>query len=162
MKLAVRNISTSESHVTGIAIIDKNPLWAAEVCVDRVDGKSIEQYESELLAKARERIAEIYKEIVCGGELDEEIIIPLCGKLSGKFNIRVVNKNGKLSVSNLDGGESDQLGCLGGKIEPTEFSCKMKVAINDDATNKDLEERIAALEEFATGITRRFNLYTLK
>ncbi len=67
MKLVVRNISISESHVTGIAVIDKNPLWAAEVCVDYVDGKSIEQYESELLAKARERIAEIYKEIVCGG-----------------------------------------------------------------------------------------------
>lgn len=73
MKLAVRNISTSESHVTGIAIIDKNLLWATfpfcsfEVCVDRVDGKSLEQYESELLAKARERIAEIYKEIVCAG-----------------------------------------------------------------------------------------------
>ncbi|ECC6922445.1 hypothetical protein DAE56_27280, partial [Salmonella enterica] len=73
MKLAVRNISTSESHVTGTASVDSNLLWATfpfcsfKVCVDRVDGKSLEQYESELLEKARERIAEIYKEIVCAG-----------------------------------------------------------------------------------------------
>lgn len=73
MKLAVRNISTSESHVTGTASIDRNLLWATfpfcsfEVCVDRVDGKFLEQYESELLEKAREQITKIYKEIVCAG-----------------------------------------------------------------------------------------------
>ncbi|ENW9433282.1 hypothetical protein [Salmonella enterica] len=120
MKLAVRNISTSESHVTGSASIDSNLLWATfpfcsfQVCVDRVDGKSLEQYESELLEKARERIAEMYKEIVCGGETGEA------------------------------GGLLD---CLRGKIEPTEFSCKMKLAINDAATDKDLEERVALLEK---------------
>ncbi|ECD3472101.1 hypothetical protein HHY41_004595 [Salmonella enterica] len=74
MKLAVRNISKSESHVTGSVSIDSNLLWTTfpfcsfQVCVDRVDGKSLEQYESDLLEVARERIAEIYKEIVCGGE----------------------------------------------------------------------------------------------
>ncbi|MIE68802.1 hypothetical protein EL06_04725 [Salmonella enterica subsp. diarizonae] len=118
-----------------------------DVSVPLVEGKALEQYKDELLEVARKRIAKMYKEIVCGGELDEEIIIPLCGKLNEKFNIKVVNKNGKLSVPNLDGGESDQLGCLGGKIEPTEFSCKMKVAINDGATDKDPEERVDALEK---------------
>ncbi|WP_139776808.1 hypothetical protein [Salmonella enterica] len=106
MKLAVRNISKSESHVTGSVSIDSNLLWTTfpfcsfQVCVDRVDGKSLEQYESDLLEVARERIAEIYKEIVCGGE--------------------------------------------------------------HPCSNHDLEGRVAALEEFAAGITSRFNLYTLK
>ncbi|ELC2813587.1 TPA: hypothetical protein ACIBOM_001638 [Salmonella enterica subsp. enterica serovar Reading] len=120
MKLAVRNISTSESHVTGIAIIDKNLLWATfpfcsfEVCVDRVDGKSLEQYESELLAKARERIAEMYKEIVCGGQISEA------------------------------GGLLDY---LGGKIEPSELGKEMLEQIKNNHSNNDLEGRVAALEK---------------
>ncbi|HDN6462052.1 TPA: hypothetical protein P1843_002386 [Salmonella enterica subsp. enterica serovar Dublin] len=124
MKLVVRDISTSESHVTGTASIDSNLLWATfpfcsfKVCVDRVDGKSLEQYESELLENARERITEIYKEIVCDGEPGEAGVL---------------------------------LDYLSGKIEPTELSCKMKVAINDDATNKDLGERVALLEKRLSG-----------
>lgn len=152
MKLTVGDIRFSESgYVSTTAKVWSEkaifPVCGMDVSFPQVEGKSLEQYKDELLEVARERIAEIYKEIVCGGELDEEIIIPLCGKLNEKFNIRVVNKNGKLSVPNLDGGESDQLGCLGGKIEPSELSCKMKVAINDGDTDKELEERVAALEK---------------
>ncbi|ECT1023207.1 hypothetical protein DPO11_25030 [Salmonella enterica] len=153
MKLAVRNISKSESHVTGSVSIDSNLLWTTfpfcsfQVCVDRVDGKSLEQYESDLLEVARERIAEIYKEIVCGGELDEEIIIPLSGKLSGKFNIRVVNKNGKPSVAGLVGEASDMLDCFCGKIEPSELSKETLEQIHSAQSNNDLGGRIAALEK---------------
>ncbi|EOC3269740.1 hypothetical protein ACI258_004899 [Salmonella enterica subsp. enterica serovar Montevideo] len=152
MKLTVGDIRFSESgYVSTTAKVWSEkaifPVCGMDVSFPQVEGKSLEQYKDELLEVARERIAEIYKEIVCGGELDEEIIIPLCGKLNEKFNIKVVNKNGKLSVPNLDGGESDQLGCLGGKIEPSELSCKMKVAINDGDTDKELEERVAALEK---------------
>ncbi|EKC7217678.1 hypothetical protein OP853_000039 [Salmonella enterica] len=128
MKLAVRNISTSESHVTGTASVYSNILWATlhfcsfEVCVDRVDGKSLEQYESELLEKARERITEIYKEIVCDGELDDEIIIPVRGDITGEYGIKVANKNGKLSIVGLVGGASDLLGLLRNEIKPSELS----------------------------------------
>lgn len=155
MKLTVGDIRFSESGYASATVRVETgtfPFLLFSICkmdvsVPLVEGKALEQYKDELLEVARKRIAKMYKEIVCGGELDEEIIIPLCGKLNEKFNIKVVNKNGKLSVPNLDGGESDQLGCLGGKIEPTEFSCKMKVAINDGATDKELEERVAALEK---------------
>lgn len=152
MKLTVGDIRFSESgYVSTTAKVWSEkaifPVCGMDVSFPQVEGKSLEQYKDELLEVARERIAEIYKEIVCGGELDEEIIIPLCGKLNEKFNIKVVNKNGKLSVPNLDGGESDQFDCLGEKIEPSELGCKMKVAINDGDTDKELEERVAALEK---------------
>ncbi|EBZ9517024.1 hypothetical protein EH138_22935 [Salmonella enterica subsp. enterica serovar Eastbourne] len=78
MKIVVRNILIGEGYVTGEACIERLtlPFCSFEVCVDRVDGKSIEQYESELLVKARERVTEIYKEIVCGGEPGEASSLP--------------------------------------------------------------------------------------
>lgn len=140
MKLAVGNISTSKSHVTGTASIDSNLLWATfpfcsfKVCVDRVDGKSLEQYESELTEKARERITEIYKEIVCGGELDNEIIIPVCGNLTGEYGIKVANKNGKLSVAGLVGKDSDMLGLLRNEIKPSELSHESLAEVDKAST----------------------------
>ncbi|ECH0824462.1 hypothetical protein FPD09_23150 [Salmonella enterica] len=56
------------------------------VSVPLVEGKTLEQYKDELPEEARERIASMYKEIVCGG----------------KHQIRVVNKNGKLSVAGVE------------------------------------------------------------
>lgn len=140
MKLAVGNISTSKSHVTGTASIDSNLLWATfpfcsfKVCVDRVDGKSLEQYESELTEKARERITEIYKEIVCGGELDNEIIIPVCGDLTGEYGIKIANKNGKLSVACLVGKDSDILGLLRNEIKPSELSHELLAEVDKAST----------------------------
>ncbi|EAS2904230.1 hypothetical protein DTC83_27685 [Salmonella enterica] len=52
------------------------------VSVPLVEGKTLEQYKEELLAQARERIARMYKEIVCGGEPDDEIVVTVHGKLS--------------------------------------------------------------------------------
>lgn len=154
MKLAVGNISTSKSHVTGTASIDSNLLWATfpfcsfKFCVDRVDGKSLEQYESELTEKARERITEIYKEIVCGGELDNEIIIPVCGNLTGEYGIKVANKNGKLSVVGLVGKDSDILGLLRNEIKPSELSHESLAEVDKASTTRDnLEERVALLEK---------------
>ncbi|EAP7663308.1 hypothetical protein AAB98_002893 [Salmonella enterica subsp. enterica] len=120
MKLAVRNISKSESHVTGSVSIDSNLLWTTfpfcsfQVCVDRVDGKSLEQYESDLLEVARERIAEIYKEIVCGGKMGEAI---------------------------------DLVDYLSRKIEPSELSKETLEQIHSAQSNNDLGGRIAALEK---------------
>ncbi|EAP9507922.1 hypothetical protein L1O59_004909 [Salmonella enterica] len=154
MKLTVSDIRFSASSPVNVfATIDVesgkslSPICSISVTVPMVEGKALEQYKDELLAKARELIAEIYKEIVCGGELDEEIIIPLSGKLSGKFNIRVVNKNGKPSVAGLVGEASDMLDCFCGKIEPSELSKETLEQIHSAQLNNDLEGRIAALWE---------------
>ena len=154
MKLTVSDIRFSASSPVNVfATIDVesgkslSPICSISVTVPMVEGKALEQYKDELLAKARELIAEIYKEIVCGGELDEEIIIPLSGKLSGKFNIRVVNKNGKPSVAGLVGEASDMLDCFCGKIEPSELSKETLEQIHSAQSNNDLGGRIAALEK---------------
>ncbi len=155
MKLTIGDIQFSESgYALATVKVETGtlPLLLFSACrmdvfVPLVEGKALEQYKDELLEAARERITKMYKEIVCGGELDEEIIIPLCGKLSGKFNIRVVNKNGKLSAPNLVGEASDMLDYLGGKIEPSELSKEMLEQIKNNHSNNDLEGRIAALEK---------------
>ncbi|EBA8674318.1 hypothetical protein CCO21_26130 [Salmonella enterica] len=95
-----------------------------DVSVPLVEGKVLEQYKEELLAKARERITNIYKEIICGGEIDDVIDIPFHGKLNGEYKIRVVNKNGKLSVAGAEDGYSDD----------------------------DLEKRVASIEKQLSGI----------
>lgn len=115
MKIAITGISHNENHVRGIASVEYDYLIApVTVCnipvsVAYIEGKSLEQYQSELEGQAREIISGMYKEIVCGGKLDEEIIIPVRGKLTGEYKIRVVNKDGKLSVAGLDGEDSDSL-----------------------------------------------------
>ncbi|EBY9279796.1 TPA: hypothetical protein N3G98_004565 [Salmonella enterica subsp. enterica serovar Denver] len=128
MKIAITSIMHDEHRVRGIASVEYDYLIApVTVCnipvsVGYVEGKSLEQYQSELEGQAREIISGIYKEIVCGGKLDEEIIIPVRGKLTGEYKIRVVNKNGKLSVAGLDGEASDILDFFRGKIEPSTLS----------------------------------------
>ncbi|HIC6969809.1 TPA: hypothetical protein ACW5MI_005134 [Salmonella enterica subsp. enterica] len=163
MKLAVGNISTSKSHVTGTASIDSNLLWATfpfcsfKVCVDRVDGKSLEQYESELTEKARERITEIYKEIACGGELDNEIIIPVCGKLTGEYGIKVTNKNGKLSVVGLVGKDSDILGLLRNEIKPSELSHESLAEVDKASTGGAMKSFLVEDEKIVIN-AKRFTL----
>lgn len=105
MKLEIKYVSTGESYVTGAACINRNILWSElpfcsfDVCVERVDGKSLEQYERELLEKARERITEIYKEIVCSGEPSEASgpLDYLCGKIElselGKDMLEQIKNN---------------------------------------------------------------------
>ncbi|EAQ6132110.1 hypothetical protein AXA88_26215 [Salmonella enterica] len=43
------------------------PVCTMNVTVPMVEGKALEQYKDDLLEVARERIAKMYKEIVCGG-----------------------------------------------------------------------------------------------
>lgn len=154
MKLTVSDIRFSASGpVNVLATVDVesgkslSPICSISVTAPMVEGQAIRDYDGYLKNKARETITKMYKEIVCGGELDEEIIIPLCGKLSGKFNIRVVNKNGKLSVAGLAGEASDMLDCLCGKIEPSELGKEMLKQIHDAHSNHDLEGRVVALEK---------------
>ncbi|HIB1682342.1 TPA: hypothetical protein ACWV7L_003320 [Salmonella enterica subsp. enterica serovar Muenchen] len=118
-----------------------------DVSVPLAEGKSLDQYKDELLAKARERIAEIYKEIVCGGELDEEIIIHVCGMVTGEYDIKVTNKNGKLSIAEMDDEYSNTLDLLHGKIESSELGKELLKKIKNTHSNHDLEERVAALEK---------------
>ncbi|EEF5710311.1 hypothetical protein GNM00_26660, partial [Salmonella enterica] len=109
MKLNLSDIKFSESGYVSTTVevgCEPHPLLLSmctmHVSVPLVEGKALEQYKEELLAKARERIASMYKEIVCGGELDDEIVVTVHGKLNGEYNIRVVNKNGKLSVAGAE------------------------------------------------------------
>ncbi|HGG5995399.1 TPA: hypothetical protein ACJG4C_004463 [Salmonella enterica subsp. diarizonae serovar 61:r:z53] len=82
MKLTVDDIRFSvrggsdEVYATVAATIENIfPVCTMNISVPLVKGKALEQYKDELLAKARERIAEIYKEIVCGGNEVGEIVM---------------------------------------------------------------------------------------
>ncbi|EHZ7707843.1 hypothetical protein K6Q07_002490 [Salmonella enterica] len=93
MKLNLSDIKFSGSgYVSTTVEVEVGPyplllsMCTMHVSVPLVEGKALEQYKEELLAKAREQIASMYKEIVCGG----------------KHQIRVVNKNGKLSVAGVE------------------------------------------------------------
>ncbi|HHQ8368314.1 TPA: hypothetical protein ACSUN1_004855 [Salmonella enterica subsp. diarizonae] len=76
MKLTVGDISFSESGYasatvgvgagTGTVHFLLFSICKMDVSVPVVEGKTLGQYKDELLAKARERIAKMYKEIVCG------------------------------------------------------------------------------------------------
>ncbi|EDA0235426.1 hypothetical protein F8745_25540 [Salmonella enterica] len=92
MKLNLSDIKFSGfGYVSSTVEVEVGPyphllsMCTMHVSVPLVEGKALEQYKEELLAQARERIASMYKEIVCGG----------------KHQIRVVNKNGKLSVAGV-------------------------------------------------------------
>lgn len=114
MKLIVDDIKFSESYASTTVEVETGtyPCIPLSICtmhvsVPLVEGKALEQYKEELLAKARERIASMYKEIVCGGEINDGIDIIVYGKLNGEYKIRVVNKNGKLSVAGAEDGSGD-------------------------------------------------------
>ncbi|EDL7710134.1 hypothetical protein SFE26_004689 [Salmonella enterica] len=75
MKLSVGDIKFSESGYASTHVeveAGTYPCIPLSICtmhvsVPLVEGKALEQYKEELLAKARERIDIMYKEIVCGG-----------------------------------------------------------------------------------------------
>ncbi|EOY8363124.1 hypothetical protein AIT68_004718 [Salmonella enterica subsp. salamae] len=78
MKLTVGDISFSASgpvNVFATVGVEPDqlpfPICTMNVAVPLVEGKALEQYKDELLEAARERIAKMYKEIVCGGEPGE-------------------------------------------------------------------------------------------
>ncbi|HFE7433298.1 hypothetical protein LD891_25395 [Salmonella enterica] len=85
-----------------------------------------------------------------------EVSLPLVdGKAIKDYDEDLKNKAREVITGMYKGivcsGETGEAGgpldCLCGKIEPSEFSCKVKLAINDGATDKDLEERVALLEK---------------
>ncbi|EDU4623578.1 hypothetical protein CD973_003808 [Salmonella enterica subsp. enterica serovar Sandiego] len=90
MKLTVGDIKFSESGYVSVSTTVEvetgaYPFLSLSICtmhvsVPLVEGKALEQYKEELLAKARERIASMYKEIVCDGEIDDGIDILVRGK----------------------------------------------------------------------------------
>lgn len=130
MKLSVGDIKFSESYASTTVEVETGtyPFLNLSICtmdvsVPLVEGRALEQYKEELLAKARERIDSMYKEIICGGEINDAIDIIVCGKLNGEYKIRVVNKNGKLSAVGAEDGSSDD----------------------------DLEKRVASIEKQLSG-----------
>ncbi|EDY2188359.1 hypothetical protein GTE46_005118 [Salmonella enterica subsp. enterica] len=127
MKLSVGDIKLSKfgcaSANVGVEVGELPfSICTMGVSVPLVEGKALEQYKEEILTQARERITSIYKEIVCGGEINDAIDIIVRGKLNGECKITVLNKNGKLSVADQAGGASDLLGLLRNEIKPSELS----------------------------------------
>lgn len=86
MKLNIGDIRFSggeSGYASATATVDTGTLpflifsiCSMDVSVPLVEGKSLEQYERELTDKAKARITEIYKEIVCGGEPGEASSLP--------------------------------------------------------------------------------------
>ncbi|EKK3320126.1 hypothetical protein PMI54_005531 [Salmonella enterica] len=85
MKLTVGDIKFSESGYasttveveTGTYPFLNLSICTMDVSIPLVEGKALEQYKEELLEKAHERIASMYKEIICGGEVNDAIDIKL-------------------------------------------------------------------------------------
>ncbi|ECT1022357.1 hypothetical protein DPO11_20290 [Salmonella enterica] len=116
MKLTVGDIRFSVSgYVSATIEVETGKLYRSlfpvcrmDVSVPLMEGEplTLEQCKGELLAKARERIAEMYKEIVCGGEhprsnhdLEERVAL-LEERLSGvsEKNVEFYNPDGTLAV----------------------------------------------------------------
>lgn len=136
MKLTVGDIRFSESGYALATVKVETGTFpfllfsACKMVVPVVDGKEINDYREDLKNKARETITKMYKEIVCGGDLDDEIIIPARGDITGEYGIKVANKNGKLSIVELVGGASDLLGLLRNEIKPSELSRESLAAVD--------------------------------
>ena len=136
MKLSIMGISKGDKHVKAFANIDfiscilgmdmSTPCCRLDVSVPYKEGNTLEQYESELTAKAKERITELYKEIVCGGEMDSEIVIGIQGKCTSGYNIKVTSKNGKLHRS----GDNLQINENSEPCESGEVSSAWNVVVN--------------------------------
>ncbi|HFL2921217.1 TPA: hypothetical protein ACG1TJ_002309 [Salmonella enterica] len=146
MKLVVTDIRISAFN-TLCATIDVEvehgksiySVCSMDVSVPLVDGRAVKDHEEDLKSKACEIITGMYKEIVCGGELDNEIIIPVCGNLTGEYGIKVANKNGKLSVAGLVGKDSDMLGLLRNEIKPSELSYESLAEVDKASTSGAME-----------------------
>lgn len=74
MKLSVGDIKFSESYASANVEVETGTytflllsMCTMHVSVPLVEGKALEQYKEELLARAREQITRMYEEIVCGG-----------------------------------------------------------------------------------------------
>ncbi|EGG3069952.1 hypothetical protein MOR33_003603 [Salmonella enterica] len=102
MKLTTGDIRFSESGyasatvevVTGIFPFLPFPVCRMDVSVPVVEGKAPEQYKDELLAKAREIIIKMYKEIVCSGEPEEDFV---------SLPFQVTDEGGQLFVHDEEG-----------------------------------------------------------
>lgn len=89
MKLSVGDVKFSESGYASTNVEVETgtyPFLPLSICtmhvsVPLVEGKALEQYKEELLTKARERIASMYKEIVCDGQDAESLLNMLAGKI---------------------------------------------------------------------------------
>ncbi|EIF7171040.1 hypothetical protein HZ500_000849 [Salmonella enterica] len=165
MKLTVGDIRFSESGYASATVgvgTGTFPFLLFSICkmdvsVPVVDGKEIKDYDEDLRNKAREVITKIYKEIVCDGELDNEIIIPVCGKLTGEYGIKVANKNGKLSVVGLVGKDSDMLGLLRNEIKPSELSHELLAEVDKASTGGAMKSFLVEDEKIVIN-AKRFTL----
>ncbi|HGB5894203.1 TPA: hypothetical protein ACIVVN_002525 [Salmonella enterica subsp. enterica serovar Kottbus] len=143
MKLTIDDIRFSKfDYVSATATVwgRKSPfnLCSIDISIPPVEGKELGHYECEVLAKAHELITEIYKEIVCGGESDDEIIV------SGKIELEKV----KNTHSNQD--LEERVTALEKRLEKTEAHAS---GLNQDSDgylvirNADWSVRVRMNEE---------------
>ncbi|EJD1356806.1 hypothetical protein M1K30_003932 [Salmonella enterica] len=99
MKLSIGDIKFSEFYASTTVEVGSGTypylhlsICTMDVSVPLVEGKALEQYKEELLAKARERIASMYKEIVCGGsQVLKPFKIEITSSPRDKLEERVAN-----------------------------------------------------------------------
>ncbi|MGG6045043.1 hypothetical protein [Salmonella enterica] len=137
MKLTVGDIRFSESGYASATVEVETgtfpfllfTLCKMDVSVPLVEGKALEQYKDELLAKARERIAEIYKEIV--SKHCSEHSIARGNQLHGSFQDAVSASESKAF-----------------KVEHGKITINTSQVESISPSSKDnLEERVALLEK---------------
>ncbi|HAK4778427.1 TPA: hypothetical protein H2C15_004797 [Salmonella enterica] len=153
MKIAITGIYHNENHVKGLAsvecdcLITPATLCNIPVAVDYVEGKSLEQYHSELEVQAREIISGIYKEIVCDSMPDEDILDLLRGEIApsalsdellSKIN-RITKITGDVMVCGVLNGEGVMV------VRAPDISGPVRV--NNTRSNHSLEERVTVLEK---------------
>ncbi len=158
MKLAITNITHDESRVKGTAAVELDYLIAPvtlcsfPVSVDYVVGKSLEQYLSELEEEARSTVKNMYADIICGGVVNDELIITLRGKMTSDHIIKIYNRDGKLSATEIEPVPQETAREFAGneilmnecRIAPTTISKELSEQIPDIT---ELEKRITTLEK---------------
>ncbi|EAT1700482.1 hypothetical protein GKU49_22120 [Salmonella enterica] len=118
MRLTVGDIKFSESgYVSTNVKVEPGeyPCIPLSICtmhvsVPLVEGKTLEQYKDEILGEARERIDNMYKEIICGGQNAESLCEDFMGKSGDEgiwsMGFRIEDREGRLVVCD-ENGESE-------------------------------------------------------
>ncbi|EBO9661250.1 hypothetical protein ZP13_15265 [Salmonella enterica subsp. enterica] len=95
MKIAINNITHDDSHVKGTVSVEHGclmapgPLCCFFVSVDYVEGKSLEQYSSDL----KETALDIIK------MMHDELIADNAGNISSTWSVKL-NENGCITTGN--------------------------------------------------------------
>lgn len=181
MKLIAGDIRFSESGYasttveveTGTYPYLRFSICTMDVSVPLAEGRALEQYKEELLAKARERIDSMYKEIICGGEINDAIdisdddlekrVASIEKQLSGSLDTGALNAIyavGKKAAEDFMGKSGDEgLWNMGFRIEDREG---VLVVCDENGESEPTSEHRDKIIETATRVLRNGNRNMLK